>query len=583
MILKKIQIKNFRSIKDVELTFSENCIILLGKNEAGKSNLLKAIASIFGKYKVSDKDKRKRIENEKINEYCNMAVFTLLDDDFRIIASRFNQKYSGTENIIFTSNLSLYNYIKKVFFELLIRINIGDGQTPYFSYWKYDKSDVELEIPLFLTGTKIDTSGTGEFDLLNSIFKIITEYYSENPINCHYWQYSDEYLLPAVVSIKTFKENPEKYRPLQNIFALCDRENIKEEFNSALLEDGDYSNLLDQVSRKVTSTFQRIWKDFKNTSIQILPNGEEALIKVVDKVKYSFEDRSDGFKKFISILLMLSTRARVKKTEENELILIDEPDQSLYPTSAQYLRDELLEISKKSNLVFSTHSQFMIDTNCLERHIVVEKREDITTIRREERNAPFSNDELLRRAIGASIFECLKPCNIIFEGYLDKVLFEKYCRFHNRESEFQSYGRVYLGGISGVETLVQLLILANKKFLIVADSDETSKNKQVDFEKKYPDYKNCWLGYADICPSITTMEDFLKTDFLINLISNNGYPQYKYDAKKSAINNIEKATENNKQKTQELKSLLVDNITNKNLNEGYNTYIKELLKKIKSL
>ena len=44
MELKKIQIRNFRSIKSEDIVFSHNCLILLGKNEAGKSNLLKAVA-----------------------------------------------------------------------------------------------------------------------------------------------------------------------------------------------------------------------------------------------------------------------------------------------------------------------------------------------------------------------------------------------------------------------------------------------------------------------------------------------------------------------------------------------------------
>ena len=67
MELKKIQIRNFRSIKSEDIVFSHNCLILLGKNEAGKSNLLKAVASVFGKYEVSNKDRRKRVDNEKIN------------------------------------------------------------------------------------------------------------------------------------------------------------------------------------------------------------------------------------------------------------------------------------------------------------------------------------------------------------------------------------------------------------------------------------------------------------------------------------------------------------------------------------
>lgn len=60
MILDRIEIKNFRSIKDVTISFENKGIILIGKNEAGKSNILKAIAALFGEYKVSNKDKKKK-------------------------------------------------------------------------------------------------------------------------------------------------------------------------------------------------------------------------------------------------------------------------------------------------------------------------------------------------------------------------------------------------------------------------------------------------------------------------------------------------------------------------------------------
>ena len=93
MELKKIQIRNFRSIKSEDIVFSHNCLILLGKNEAGKSNLLKAVASVFGKYEVSNKDRRKRVDNEKINadEYYVRAIFDLNQKDFDEIDTKPNK------------------------------------------------------------------------------------------------------------------------------------------------------------------------------------------------------------------------------------------------------------------------------------------------------------------------------------------------------------------------------------------------------------------------------------------------------------------------------------------------------------
>lgn len=61
MKLKKIQINNFRSIKSETIDITHNCLILVGKNEAGKSNTLKAIAGGIdaSAYHIAATDKRK--------------------------------------------------------------------------------------------------------------------------------------------------------------------------------------------------------------------------------------------------------------------------------------------------------------------------------------------------------------------------------------------------------------------------------------------------------------------------------------------------------------------------------------------
>jgi predicted ATP-dependent endonuclease of OLD family len=280
---------------------------------------------------------------------------------------------------------------------------------------------------------------------------------------------------------------------------------------------------------------------------------------------------------------MLSTQSRANKIHERDIILIDEPDQSLYPTSARYLRDELLEMGKKSKILYSTHSQYMIDSNCLERHYVVEKKDDITTLKKENGNAPYSNDELLRRAIGSSIFECLQEKNIIFEGWLDKELFNKHCEYQKKSKDVNNIGISYLAGISGVETLVTLLLLANKKFIIVADSDETSNNKRKEFVKNYPEHKDSWIAYADIVKGTSTMEDFLEENHIQNHIKLKGNNTYIYDSTKNAILNIEKAGYKDKDSKQEIKNQLIANLSKEVIKTDYVLFVDAVKQKITSL
>jgi predicted ATP-dependent endonuclease of OLD family len=551
-------------------------MILIGKNEAGKSNVLKAIASLFGVYKVSNKDRRKRVDNEKIEHYFVRAVFDLNAKDLTIIEKRFSTKFKNTELIVFKSGYTLSDFIASAFRSLLIQVDIEEGGKPYFTTWEIDDDKFEFQDPLFVSGSGLVKEGLVRFDLYKEIKDILVSMYQEFPINCHYWQYTENYLLPASVDIDDFMENPTKYPSLHNVFVMCGRDDVKKEFLLADKEDGDYSNLLEQVSRRITATFQKVWVDFKGTSIQLLPNGDEILIKVVDKAKYSFEDRSDGFKKFISILLMLSTKSRSNSFFEHDLILIDEPDQSLYPTSATYLRNELLSIGLKAKVIYTTHSQYMIDSENLERHIVVEKEGDITSLKFYDLNSPFTKDELLRRAIGSSIFECLSDVNILFEGYFDRELFKRYCKIFNIERNFSGIGTVFLSGISGVDTLVQLLILANKKFIVVADSDQASKAKKRDFVRSFFEYKDCWLEYGDQYTRIVTMEDYFEIAYVKGVAKDSGLSG-EYNSEKCVVENIDSWAGGDKKIKQELKRSLVNSFSRKDVSEDYGRFI-ELLK-----
>jgi predicted ATP-dependent endonuclease of OLD family len=278
---------------------------------------------------------------------------------------------------------------------------------------------------------------------------------------------------------------------------------------------------------------------------------------------------------------MLSTEARSKKLGERDIILIDEPDQSLYPTSAEYLREELIKISETAKIIYTTHSPYMIDSSCIDRHLIIEKHDDVTIINKQDENAPFSDDELLRRAIGSSIFEIIKPKNIIFEGWLDKELFCKYCDY-NKIKDFNQVGIVYLGGISGVETLVQLLILANKKFVIVADSDAVSKSKQNVFEENYNEFKSSWLSYGDVVEGIQTMGDFLSIDCITKNLQKE-ISDFAYDTSKKAIENIEKVVNNSKDKKQQIKKELIKKIRKTDINDNYSLFINQLIIKLKEV
>ena len=593
MKLDRFEIKNFRSIEDIKINIEEKngkkCLILVGKNEAGKSNILKAISAVFNGYKVSIKDQNK---NASDNKYYIHAIFKLEEKDFNVLETRLFEEYNIEDTNIFQNNLDIKDFIRKSFSEVLLTIKIDDNEEPRLAYWNNKELDKEYKIldsvyyeqynKQIIVSSKENSIGSELLinDLKNIIFTIVKNYIADKEklySNTIFWRYSDQYLLPSSLNIEAFKSDSDICIPLRNIFYLNKITNIWQDIENAIKKDKGLHGFLENISKEATKEFRKIWPDLKNIEFVITKDGEEFDIRIKEKEFYSNEDRSDGFKRFIAILLMLSIESRTQEAD-NRLILFDEPDTFLYPTSARFLKEELLKISEKAVVIYSTHSPFMIDNECIERHLVIERKDDISEIVPQDKS-PFQEDELLKRAIGSHIFESIQSKNIIFEGYTDYKVF----KIAYKDKDFKNCGLVYIGGIKEVNTITAMMMLTGKKFLIVSDSDKASKDKRKDFERDFPDLKENWLEYDDEVldkpNKIKTLEDFYKVDYLLDKIKQYN-ESYEYDKKKSSIDNIDKAVSQDKEKRQEIKNALAINAKKENIKKEYSDFIKKIKDKL---
>lgn len=66
MRIESIHIKNFKSIRDMRVGSIENALILVGKNNTGKSSVVDAIRAVFGMYQVSEADFNEKRQNVEI-------------------------------------------------------------------------------------------------------------------------------------------------------------------------------------------------------------------------------------------------------------------------------------------------------------------------------------------------------------------------------------------------------------------------------------------------------------------------------------------------------------------------------------
>lgn len=221
------------------------------------------------------------------------------------------------------------------------------------------------------------------------------------------------------------------------------------------------------------------------------------------------------------------------KTEDlnNTLLLIDEPEIGLHPSGARYLRNELIRISKTNYVVYSTHSIFMIDPGDIGRHYIVKKNKEITELSKAQ-ESNVADEEVLLNALGHSVFAILKDKNVIFEGWNDKKLCQVALQGASKDliGKFSDYGMCHARGVGTIKTITPMIELANRRCVIVSDSDQPARNQQKEYKREKGYGK--WLTYQDIDSSIAavTGEDFIDNEMIakhINtVLKSAGMPQF---------------------------------------------------------
>lgn len=560
MRLSRVRIKNFRSIQDQIIKFDQRCRILVGINESGKSNVLRALSMLSSGVKPSEEDAREALPGEDAVEDSHVwFIFTLEDSEVKkvaeVVAPKLLTKHKAPVLVAGGGkDYSLREFCNERN-EGLYTVDVKTGvkglshwrlPASYTVHQRWKKVSSSLVGPKGLFAVHLNDGKTVE---LRDFILVDTESYPEVPSDaleevnveevnalvaaevkaivtnalpgCVYWSYDDDNLLPARINQAKFIQNPDSCHPLKNMFCLAGITDIQQAFASAEKKSAHgVHNLLSLVAKISTKHIHAIWKEYKDVEISLIPYGPVEIGAGIQDTHnlYEMSRRSDGFKRFVSFLLMVSAQVKTRQLT-NTLLLIDEPDNSLHPNGARYLREELIAISKHNYVVYSTHSIFMIDRDNIGRHLITTKKNEVTKLA-EANKSNFVDEEVLYNSLGHSIFEQLKKKNIVFEGWRDKELFEVAIgklpqEYKGLKEDFKDIGRCYAHGVRDIRYITPVMELANRECFIISDEDDAAKEKQREYikDKGY----GTWKRYSEILPGATaiTGEDFLVAEAIL--------------------------------------------------------------------
>lgn len=550
MKLNRVDILNFRSIDKLTVDFSKhNCQALIGINESGKSNILRALHLLDPGTALSPADLRiERHDEPQVTSGYVRFVFTLsekeLEEVYELVKINFAD-FSLDELLVADgdSNFNLREWCLSRS-EGLYRVDFPSGNRVQTTWGVKVTEQIQPNWFRNVTGEPILLGHAGKTFVvpakglvllhdgidfppapfekatlkdINSVLVVaIGKVISTKIPKCIFWRYADQYLLPSTIDVSAFCASPDSCIPLKSMFELAgyDCENLASTISTAQSQGHyRYVQILEKTAQAATRHIQSVWKDYKSVRIKLEPNGATLSPVIVDDViPLDMANRSDGFKRFVSFLLQISAKVRTEELQDT-LILVDEPEIGLHPTGARSLMRELVKIGETNYVVYSTHSIFMIDKEEIGRHLVVEKKKEVTTTWRAEKSR-IQDEEVLYGAIGYSIFESLKEKNIIFEGWRDKEIFKAVADAmgkNNKEirDQLAGIGMVFAEGVKDVKNVAHFLQLASRPCLIISDADKAA----LQHRKAYmvPGAWGSWKTLQELMPdtSVVTGEDLL--------------------------------------------------------------------------
>ncbi|MEV0604673.1 AAA family ATPase [Streptomyces sp. NPDC050315] len=254
---------------------------------------------------------------------------------------------------------------------------------------------------------------------------------------------------------------------------------------------------LEAVSNDITQQVFEYWKQNPDLSVEIdldkttvqQSNGQHAVASYLDiRVRDSrhgftnnFSARSTGFQWFFSFLAAFS---QFESYPHGVVVLLDEPGLSLHGRAqADFLRFINERLAPVAQVIYTTHSPFMVETAHLNRVRIVEDRGPDTGAIVTDETLAVTDDSLfpLQAALGYDIAQNLfvGPDNLLVEGtsdYTYLTLISDYLKEAGRTHLDERWRILPAGGATNIPTFVAL-IGTNLQATVLIDSTPAGVTK----------------------------------------------------------------------------------------------------------
>jgi predicted ATPase len=245
------------------------------------------------------------------------------------------------------------------------------------------------------------------------------------------------------------------------------------------LDDRQYR--LNAASVDLTKSIREVWGD-ENLQLRLVPDGQYLKVVVVDGigVEVELDQRSEGFRWLVSFFVVFKAQAQGEL--KNAILLLDEPGLSLHALKQQEFRKTVSRLAEDNQVIYTTHSPFMVGTDELDLVRIVEMitREAGTRVHTRLVVDDPRSIYPLQAALGYELAQSLfgQSRNLVCEGVTDMMYVESLnAAFTDAGKGLKkSISLVPAAGASKVIYYVTLLTSQSLKVAALLDSDQAGDN-----------------------------------------------------------------------------------------------------------
>lgn len=573
MQLKNVQVTEYKSIWDSNTFEVGDITCLVGKNEAGKTAILEALYRLNpviegdGDFDVTDDYPRSDVEDYQIAVEEGQrkparvitATFELGAKELDVVAERFGP------NAITSNKITLYKGYKNqrtvdcvADYEKALTYVIENSSIPKPLVDELLK-DVSAE---HLTTALAEAEQTEDVTTIRTLVADIAKRpnlgnYIYNEILKSYlpkFLYFDDYYQMKghdnLEQLKKRRDTDSLEKHDYPLLGLIARARLDFEELLSPTRTRQLKNKLEGAGNHLTRKIIKYWSQNKHLKLKFDvrpaqpgdPEGMTTGTNIWGDVEDTIHDvttemgtRSKGFVWFFSFLAWYEEHC---KTDEPVILLLDEPGLSLHGRAQEdLLRYFDAEILGKHQLLYTTHSPFMVDANRFDRVRIVQDKsiESQEPLPQEERGTKVFTDVLnanedslfpLQGALGYEVHQALfvGPNNLIVEGVSDLLYLQTISGVLDRQGRVTLGDRwtiTPVGGSDKVPTFVAL-IGANTQLKLATLIDFQKKDQQTieNLFKKKLLHKNNVHTFADYTGTgEADIEDMFENSFYVELVN----------------------------------------------------------------